>query len=80
MACHNWQVDVRPGAVSDLGGARDALMVLAWAHHEHVADCPAAGGRIRFEGKWVDPPKMSDGTTPSGLMQLNPVPKWWVAR
>lgn len=80
MACHHWQVDVRPGAVSDLGGAQAAFTALAEAHNEHLVDCPNAGGRVRFNGQWAEPPRMSDGSTATGTMQMEPLPLWWVTR
>lgn len=81
MTCRHWQIDVRPGAVSDLGGARDALMAIGYAHADHLKDCPGAGGRVQFEGQWVDPPLMQDGKTEAtGTIEFNPLPRWWVAR
>lgn len=80
MACHHWQIDVRAGAVSDLGGAQDAMWALAQAHSEHLPDCPGAGGRIKFNDQWVEPPKMSDGKTATGTMMFQPLPAWWVTR
>lgn len=80
MACHHWQIDVRPGAVSDLGGSWAALILMAEAHAAHLPDCPAGKGRVRFETQWVDMPKMPDGATADGLMQMDLLPRWWVTR
>ena len=80
MTCRHWQVDVRPGAVSDLGGARPALMAMAQAHADHLPDCPGAGGRVQYEGQWVEPPLMQDGRESSGSLELSPLPRWWVTR
>lgn len=80
MACHHWQIDARPAAVSDFGGSRPALMAMAEAHVEHLEECPGAGGRIRFEGQWVEPPLMQSGKPSDGTMQLQPFPRWWVTR
>ncbi len=77
MACHHWQIDVRPGAVSDLGGSRAALWAIGEAHVDHMAECPGAGGRIKFGDQWVEPPRMSDGATASGTIQMEPLPRWW---
>lgn len=80
MTCHHWQIDVRPGAVSDLGGAQPALMAMAEAHFEHLKDCPGAGGRVQIDGRWVDPPLMSEGKPSDGTMQMDLLPRWWVTR
>lgn len=80
MACEHWQVDVRPGAVSDLGGAQSATWALAQAHSEHIADCPGAGGRVKYQGQWVEAPRMSDGQSATGALMFQPFPRWWVAR
>ena len=54
--CRHWQLDIRPGAISDLGGARDALWAIGLAHSEHIRDdCPGAGGRVNLDGRWVLP-------------------------
>lgn len=80
MACRHWQVDVRPGAVSDLGGGQPALITMAEAHAAHLSDCPGAGGRINFAGQWVEPPLMASGKRADGTMELHPTPRWWVVR
>ncbi|CAI9417214.1 hypothetical protein [Nocardioides sp. T2.26MG-1] len=80
MTCRHWQIDVRPGAVSDLGGAQPALMAMAQAHVEHLDDCPGAGGRVNFDGQWVDPPLMKSGRASDGTLEFNPLPRWWVTR
>lgn len=80
MSCHHWQVDVRQGAVSDLGGSIPALTAMAAANADHLNDCPGAGGRIRFGDQWVDPPKMQDGNPATGTMALHPMPAWWVTK
>lgn len=80
MACHHWQCDVRPGAVSDLGGSQAALMALAEAHNEHRADCPNDAGRIRFGGQWVERPDMASGKQADAVLQMEPLPRWWVTR
>lgn len=79
MACHHWQIDVRPGAVSGLGGAQPALIAMGQAHADHLNECPGEGGRVRFQGRWVDPPRMSSGKTADGTLQLEPLPRWWVS-
>lgn len=79
--CHHWQIDVRPGAVSDLGGAQEAFMAIAYAHLDHLPECPAGDeGRIRVNGVWVDPPKMSDGAPATAALEMQHVPPWWVVR
>lgn len=80
LACHHWQVDVRSGAVSDLGGNRAAMWAAGEAHHEHLPDCPGAGGRVKVLGQWVERPAMSDGKQADGLMGAVPLPRWWVSR
>lgn len=80
MACHHWQVDVRPGAVSDLGGAQPALMAIAQAHVEHLDDCPAGAGRVKFGDTWVEPPRMESGRRADGTLEMQPFPRWWVTR
>ena len=81
MTCRHWQIDVRPAAVSDLGGARLALEAMASAQAEHLAtECPGAGGRVSFNGQWVDPPLMKDGQQSTGSLEFNPLPRWWVTR
>lgn len=80
MSCHHWQIDVRPGAVSDLGGSRPALMAMAEAQAEHLKDCPGAGGRVKFGDRWVEPVRMSSGNPADGMLQMEPLPRWWVSR
>lgn len=80
MTCRHWQIDVRPGAVSDLGGGQPALMAMAEAHNEHLQECPGAGGRVNFQGQWVEPPLMESGKPGTGTLELSPFPLWWVAR
>lgn len=81
MTCDHWQVDVRPGAVSDLGGWLAAMKTIGEAHADHIREeCVNAGGRVKFQGQWAEPPKMSDGETATGTIALHPLPRWWVAR
>jgi hypothetical protein len=86
LSCQNWQIDVRPGAISDLGGWREAMQAIAAAHAAHLGvdnpeldgeNCPGAGGRVKFNGQWVEPPRMSDGKPASGTLALEPFPRWW---
>lgn len=79
MTCRHWQIDVRPGGVSDLGGARPTHMAMVEEHRAHLTDCPGAGGRVIFEGQWVEAPLM-DGRPVAGAMELNLLPRWWVTR
>lgn len=80
MTCRHWQIDVRPGAVSDFGGAQPSLMAMAEAHAEHLKDCPGAGGRVNYAGRWVEPPLMNSGRPTDGTMEFSPLPRWWVTR
>lgn len=80
MSCEHWQIDVRPGAVSDLGGSQAALMAIAEAHVEHLKECPGAGGRVKFNGQWAEPPLMASGKPSDGTLALNLLPVWWVIR
>jgi hypothetical protein len=88
MTCRHWQVDVRSAAISDLGGWLDAMRAIGEAHAAHVgatatpdADrCPGAGGRVKYEGQWVEPPKMKGGNAADGTLALEPLPRWWVTR
>ena len=81
LGCNHWQIDIRAGAISDLGGWQSALMVLAAEHYQHqLNDCVNPAGRVLFEGKWVDPPKMSDGKPANGTLAFSPVPRWWVTQ
>lgn len=80
MACQHWQCDIRPGAVSDLGGSHPALMAVAQAHVGHLADCVGADGRIKVGDQWVERPSLSDGKTADGVMEMHPFPPWWVVR
>lgn len=81
MSCNHWQVDVRPGAVSDLGGWLAAMRAIGEAYHEHIYnECANAGGRIKFGDQWVEPPKMESGNPADGTLALHPLPRWWVTR
>ena len=79
MTCRHWQVDVRPGAISDLGGWTEAMRAIGEAHVEHLEDCPGAGGRVKFGDRWVEPPTMKSGKVADGTLELRPLPRWWVA-
>jgi len=80
MTCEHWQVDVRPGAISDLGGWREAMRTIGEAHVDHInAECVNAGGRVKFAGQWAEPPTMGDGKPASGTIALHPLPRWWAA-
>jgi hypothetical protein len=86
LTCNHWQVDIRPGAISDLGGWLDAMRAIGEAHAAHVgatadpdaALCPGAGGRVKFQGQWAEPPKMGSGKDADGTLALQPLPRWWV--
>jgi hypothetical protein len=89
LTCHHWQVDLRGGAISDLGGWLEAMKAIGEAHAAHVgalgtdpdADlCPGAGGRVKFGDRWVDPPKMTSGNDADGTLALHPLPRWWVTK
>jgi hypothetical protein len=80
MTCRHWQIDIRPGAISDLGGGRDALMAIAQAHADHLDQCPGAGGRVNFNGQWVTAPLMESGNEATGTLEFNPLPRWWVSK
>ncbi|WP_067428478.1 hypothetical protein [Nocardioides jensenii] len=82
MTCRHWQIDVRPGAISDLGGWLVAMRAIGEAHAEHIRDeCPNAGGRLKWvSGEWVDAPLMDSGKPADGTLALEPTPRWWVAR
>lgn len=79
MTCNHWQIDVRPGAISDLGGWLESMKAIGEEHVAHLEDCPGAGGRVNFAGQWVDPPRMKSGKEATGTMALHPLPRWWVA-
>lgn len=80
MTCNHWQADVRPGAISDLGGWLPAITAIGEAHAEHIqSECPNAGGRVNFNGQWAEPPKMASGNPATGTMALHPLPRWWVS-
>jgi hypothetical protein len=80
MTCDHWQVDVRPGAISDLGGWLPAMKAIGEAHSEHVwHECPNGGGRVKFAGQWAEPPRMASGKPADGTLALHPLPRWWVA-
>ena len=36
--------------------------------------------RIKFNGKWVDQPVLSDGRQTDGSMAVYALPRWWVWR
>ncbi len=88
MSCEHWQIDIRPGAISDLGGWLDAMKAIGEAHAAHIGAypepdpdlCPGAGGRVKYEGQWVEPPLMQSGKPAEGTLALTPTPRWWVAR
>lgn len=80
MTCEHWQIDVRPGAISDLGGWREVLQTCAREQAAHLTDCPGAGGRVKFEGRWVEPIKMANGNPATGSLAFHPLPRWWVAK
>lgn len=85
LTCHHWQIDVRPGAISDLGGWRDTMKAIGEAHAAHVwgtgeQQCPGAGGRIKFGDTWVEAPRMESGKPADGTLALQPFPRWWVAK
>lgn len=79
MTCSHWQIDVRPGAISDLGGWVEAMRAIGEEHVVHLEDCPGAGGRVKFGDRWVDAPLMKSGRVADGTLALTPVPRWWVA-
>lgn len=79
-ACNHWQIDVRAGAISDLGGWLPALEAMALEHSLHLNECVNAEGRINVMGKWVEPPLMSDGKPANGTLVFYPVPRWWVTQ
>jgi hypothetical protein len=35
---------------------------------------------VKYEGQWVDPPKMQGGNDADGTLALEPLPRWWVTR
>jgi len=78
MTCHHWQVDVRAGAISDLGGWVEAMRAIGGEHAAHMEDCPGAGGRVKFGDRWVDAPLMKNGDAADGTVMLQPLPRWWV--
>ena len=81
MTCHHWQVDVRAGAISDLGGWLQAMKAIGQAHADHIhGECPNAGGRVQFDGQWVEAPVMESGKAADGTLALQPLPRWWVSR
>jgi hypothetical protein len=88
LTCNHWQVDVRAGAISDLGGWLEAMRAIGEAHGAHIGastapdveQCPGAGGRVKYEGQWVEPPLMGSGKPADGTLALQPLPRWWVAR
>ena len=88
MSCRHWQIDIRPGAIADLGGWQQALREIGEAHAAHVgmskepdADiCPGAGGRIKYGDQWVEPPLMESGNVADGTLEIQPLPRWWVTK
>ena len=82
MGCEHWQVDVTARARSEHGGQDAAMWAVAEAHNEHVqTECPrGTEGRVLFNGQWVEPIKMGDGTTATASMAMHPLPRWWVSR
>lgn len=88
MTCRHWQVDVRAGAISDLGGWLEAMKAIGEAHAAHIGStptpdveqCPGAGGRVKFGDQWAEPPRMESGKLADGTLALEPLPRWWVAR
>lgn len=82
MSCQNWQIDLHPRGISDHGGGNAALMAAAQEHVQHLNDeCPGGlNSRIKFNGKWVDQPVLSDGRQFGGSMAVYALPRWWVWR
>ncbi len=82
MSCQNWQIDLHPRGISDHGGGNAALMAAAQEHVQHLNDeCPGGlNSRIKFNGKWVDQPVLSDGRQADGSMAVYALPRWWVWR
>ena len=88
LTCNHWQIDVRSGAISDLGGWLEAMKAIGEAHAAHIGasatpdpdTCPGARGRVKYDGQWVEPPKMSSGNAADGTLALQPLPRWWVTR
>ena len=88
MSCHNWQIDVRPGAISDLGGWLEAMKAIGLAHAAHIGKsttpdgetCPGANDRVNLYGRWVEPPRMESGHPAEGTLALEPFPRWWSPR
>lgn len=81
MACHHWQVDIHPRGRSEHGGTAEVMRAVAQAHHDdHHADCPGAGGRVKFNDQWVDPPKLPDGRQADAALSGVHLPRWWVWR
>lgn len=79
--CNDWQIDVTPRAVSDLGGAQPAILAVADEHRAHLDECPGGTtGRVKVRGQWVDRPHMSDGSEVTGMLEGHPLPRWWVWR
>lgn len=81
-----WQAetltDLHPRGISDHGGGNAALMAAAQEHVNHLNDeCPGGlNSRIKFNGKWVDQPVLSDGRQADGSMAVYALPRWWVWR
>lgn len=60
-------------------------ILLVYAGQEHVHhlndECPGGlNSRIKFNGKWVDQPVLSDGRQADGSMAVYALPRWWVWR
>ncbi len=81
MSCTHWQLDLSRQFVADVGPG-DAIYAVAEEHAAHVRDECAGGetGRVKYSGKWVERPLTSDGQTPTGMLELIPLPAWWVTR
>ena len=81
QGCHHWQVDATPRAKRELGGGPAALGAVAPAPADaHRGAWPAAGGRVKGLGQWVERPEMSSGNKADGLLGAMPLPDWWVWR
>lgn len=83
MSCQNWQIDLHPRGISDIGGGQAAYMAALQCHAYHVMDeCPGGRtGRIKVGDQWVERPSLSDDGKPvDGAMEIYTLPKWWVWR
>lgn len=80
MACTHWQLDLDRRYVADVG-SREAMLAVAEEHAAHVEDCAGGSeGRVKYGDRWVDRPLMEDGKTPTGLLEMVPLPRWWVSK